>query len=81
MDGIISPERTPSPQDFGQIFKLIGGYRISQALHVTVELGIPDLLSNGPMHSDDFGRTDGNPRPDPLSRSSLFGGGPGFSTR
>ncbi len=44
----------PSPQDFGQIFKLIGGYRISQALYVAVELGIPDLLRTGPMHSDDL---------------------------
>jgi len=40
----------PSPQDFGQIFKFIGGYRISRAIYVVVELGIPDLLSAGPMH-------------------------------
>jgi hypothetical protein len=40
----------PSPQDFGQIFKFIGGYRISQAIYVVVELGIPDLLAAGPMH-------------------------------
>ena len=63
MDGIISPERTPSPQDFGQIFKLIGGYRISQALHVAVELGIPDLLSSGPMHSDDLASQTGTHAP------------------
>ena len=54
MDSRISTGKTPSPQDFGQIFKLIGGYRISQALYVAVELGIPDLLSSGPQHSDDL---------------------------
>jgi len=51
---IISSGKTPSPQDFGQIFKLIGGYRISQALYVTVELGIPDLLFAGPKPCDDL---------------------------
>jgi hypothetical protein len=51
---IISSGKTPSPQDFGQIFKLIGGYRISQALDVAVELGIPDLLFAGPKHCDDL---------------------------
>ena len=51
---IISSGETPSPQDFGQIFKLIGGYRISQALYVAVELGIPDLLFAGPKHCDDL---------------------------
>ena len=51
---IIPSGKTPSPQDFGQIFKLIGGYRISQALYVAVELGIPDLLFAGPKHCDDL---------------------------
>ena len=38
----------PSPQDFGEVFKLVGGYRISQAIYVVTELGIPDLLAAGP---------------------------------
>lgn len=44
----------PSPQDFGEIFNLIGGYRVSQAIHVIAELGIPDLLAAGPRHCDDL---------------------------
>ena len=54
MDSIISTGKTPTPQDFGQIFNLVGGYRISQALYIAVELGIPGLLSSGPRHSDDL---------------------------
>jgi O-methyltransferase domain/Dimerisation domain len=46
----------PSPQDFGAIFKLIGGYRISQAIYAVVELGIPDLLAAGPRHCDELAR-------------------------
>lgn len=38
----------PSPQDFGEVFKLVGGYRISQGVYVVTELGIPDLLAAGP---------------------------------
>lgn len=62
MDNGISPERPPSPDDFVQIFRLIGGYRISQALYVAVELGIPDLLLSGPKRCDELAaktKTDG----------------------
>jgi hypothetical protein len=44
----------PSPQDFGEIFKLIGGYRISQAIYVVVEIGIPDSLAAGPKTCDEL---------------------------
>ena len=44
----------PSPQDFGEIFKLIGGYRISQAIYVVSETGIPDLLAGGPKSCDEL---------------------------
>lgn len=54
MDTGISPEKPPSPDDFAQIFRLIGGYRISQALYVAVELGIPDLLLSGPKRCDEL---------------------------
>lgn len=57
MDPSISPGRPPAPEDFAQIFRLIGGYRISQALHVAAELGIPDLLSAGPRQCDDLAVT------------------------
>lgn len=44
----------PSPQDFGEIFKLMGGYRISQAIYVVSETGIPDLLAGGPKTCDEL---------------------------
>jgi O-methyltransferase domain/Dimerisation domain len=44
----------PSPQDFGEIGKLVGGYRISQAIYVVVEIGIPDLLAAGPKDCDEL---------------------------
>jgi hypothetical protein len=46
----------PSSQDFGEIFNLIGGYRISQAIYAVAELGIPDLLADGPRRCDDLAR-------------------------
>jgi hypothetical protein len=36
------------------MFNLIGGYRISQAIYVVVELGIPDLLAAGPKCCDEL---------------------------
>ena len=44
----------PSPQDFSEIFNLIGGYRVSQAIYVVAELGIPDRLAAGPRHCDEL---------------------------
>src|SRR5262245_11334337 len=44
----------PSQQDFGEISKLIGGYRVSQAIYAVVELGIPDLLRDGPKHCEEL---------------------------
>jgi hypothetical protein len=46
----------PSAQDFGDIFNLIGGYRISQAIYAVAELGIPDLLAAGPRRCDELAR-------------------------
>jgi hypothetical protein len=34
--------------------RLANGYQISQAIHVAVRLGIPDLLADGPRRSDDL---------------------------
>jgi hypothetical protein len=45
-----------SSQDFGEIFNLIGGYRISQAIYAVAELGIPDVLADGPRRCDDLAR-------------------------
>ncbi|MBR0740604.1 hypothetical protein JQ581_27095 [Bradyrhizobium liaoningense] len=57
MNADISPGQSPAPEDIAQIFRLIGGYRISQALRVAVELGIPDLLVAGARHCDDLAAT------------------------
>jgi len=43
-----------TPQDFAEIFKLVGGYRISQAIYVVAELGIPDLLVGGPRNCNEL---------------------------
>jgi hypothetical protein len=46
--------KAPSPQDLGEILKLIGGYRIAQAIYVVAEIGIPDLLAAGPRNCDEL---------------------------
>jgi hypothetical protein len=51
---VTSSVGVPSPQDFGEIFNLIGGYRISQAIYKVTELGIPDLLAAGPRRCDEL---------------------------
>jgi O-methyltransferase domain/Dimerisation domain len=53
---VTSSVDVPSPQDFREMFNLIGGYRISQAIYVVVELGIPDLLAAGPRRCDELAR-------------------------
>lgn len=53
---VTSSVDVPSPQDFGDLFNLIGGYRLSQAIYVVAELGIPDLLAAGPKHCDELAR-------------------------
>jgi hypothetical protein len=51
---VSSSVAVPSPQDLGEIFKLIGGYRISQAIYVVAETGIADLLAAGPKSCDEL---------------------------
>jgi hypothetical protein len=67
----------PSPQDFGEMFNLIGGYRISQAIYVVVELGIPDLLAAGPRRCDELARATNTHAPT-LFRILRFLTGAGF---
>jgi hypothetical protein len=61
--GISSAAEAPTPQDFGEIFKLIGGYRISQAIYMAVALGIPDLLAAGPKRCDELAKATGTSAP------------------
>ncbi len=45
-----------APKQLGQLFGLITGYHVSQALRAVVTLGIPDRLAHGPRTSDDLAR-------------------------
>jgi hypothetical protein len=47
-----------SPQ--AQLWQLIVGFRISQAIGVAAELGIADLLANGPRSSSELAETTGS---------------------
>lgn len=40
--------------------RLINGYQVSQAIHVAAELGIADLLANGPRTSDELTEATGS---------------------
>jgi hypothetical protein len=49
----------PSPDLHRQVHDLVTGYRVSQALHAVVALGIPALLAHGPRGSDDLAHETG----------------------
>ena len=74
---VTSSADAPSPQDFGEILNLIGGYRISQAIYVAAELGIPDLLAAGPKHCDELA-TETNSHAPTLYRILRFLAGAGL---
>jgi hypothetical protein len=42
-----------------ELFPLLVGYRMSQAIYVVVKLGIPDLLAGGPQDSDALAQATG----------------------
>jgi DNA-binding IclR family transcriptional regulator len=37
-----------------ELRRLVNGHQVSQAIHVAVVLGIPDLLAGGPRSSDEL---------------------------
>ena len=45
-----------------QLLALVRGYRISQAIYVVTQLGIPDLLADGPREIDELARATGRRR-------------------
>jgi len=45
-----------SPTQIQQLYQLMGGYRVSQAIYVVATLGIADLLVDGPKGSDELAR-------------------------
>ena len=46
-------------EQFQELFRLIRGYRVSQALYVVARLGIADLLADGAQDSDELARATG----------------------
>jgi hypothetical protein len=48
---------SPTAEHLREMVRLIGGYRVSQAIFVLVELGIVDLFDNEPMAVDELART------------------------
>jgi SAM-dependent methyltransferase len=60
------PDVPPEPAE-AQLLRMIGGYRVTQALYVVTKLGIPDLLSDGPKDAATLAVVTGV-RPDPLFR-------------
>jgi len=51
--------RPPAPEHLQELFRLVSGYRVSQALYVVATLGIPDLLRDGPRESNDLAQATG----------------------
>ena len=49
-------QEVPSDAPFQEVFRLMSGYRASQALYVTATLGIVALLADGPQDSDELVR-------------------------
>jgi hypothetical protein len=39
-----------------RLWELVRGYRLSQAVYVVTQLGIPDLLADGPREIDELAR-------------------------
>src|SRR5947208_973151 len=54
MDINNEPQYALTPEHFQTLNRLIGGYRVSRAIAVIVELGVPDLLAGGPLSADDL---------------------------
>src|SRR2546428_8367515 len=59
-----------------QLLALVRGCRISQAIYVVTQLGIPDLLADGPREIDALARATGS-HPPSLRRVLLFLAGAG----
>jgi hypothetical protein len=67
----------PSPELHRQVHNLVTGYRVSQALHAVIALGIPEFLAHGPRASDDLARETGT-HADALYRVLRFLAGEGL---
>ncbi len=54
---------SPAPGQLRELYQLMGGYRVSQAIYVVARLGIADLLKDGPLGSDDLAGATGTHAP------------------
>jgi O-methyltransferase domain/Dimerisation domain len=53
----------PSPEQIRQLYQIMGGHRVAQALYVVAKLGIADLLKDGLLSSDQLARATGTDEP------------------
>ena len=72
-----NPAEMPSSEHFSRIYQLVGGHRVAQAIYVVVELGIPDLLSSGPVNCRELAAKSGAHSPT-LNRLLRFLSGAGL---
>jgi hypothetical protein len=52
-----------SAEQGAELFELMAGYRVSQAIYAVASLGIPDLLASGPQDCDELARATGTHAP------------------
>lgn len=55
-DIISGRPESPSREQLQQLYQLMSGYRVSQAIYVVATLGIADLLKDGPLGIDELAR-------------------------
>jgi SAM-dependent methyltransferase len=71
------PQESPSDERFEELFRLLAGYRVSQALYVAATLGVADHLKTGPKGSDELAQATGT-HPGALYRLLRFLAGVGL---
>jgi ubiquinone/menaquinone biosynthesis C-methylase UbiE len=57
----MAAEQSTSPGE--RLLHIVLGYRVSQAIRVAVQLGIPDLLAEGPLNADNLAAATGSHAP------------------
>jgi O-methyltransferase/methyltransferase family protein len=71
------PQRVPAAEHREELFRLLAGYRVSQALYVAATLGLADRLADGPVGSEELARATGT-HPGALYRLLRFLAGAGL---
>lgn len=56
VDAASGMPESPSREQLQELYQLMSGYRVSQAIYVVATLGIADLLKDGPRGSDELAR-------------------------